>query len=116
MESFEYKIYNNVYDEMINGKKNTEYRLLNDKSNRIKIGDEIKFIVLNEEKKYILAEVINKNIYNSVEELWNHKETLNNVLNYTKEDFINAFYEIFGKENVINSKIVGIVFKIKEIK
>ena len=31
-----------------------------------------------------------------------------------KEEFIDAFYDIFGKENVINSKIVGLKFKMKE--
>lgn len=116
MNSFEYKIYNDVYNDMVSGKKTIEIRLLNEKSDSIKIGDEIKFIVLNDEEKYVLVEVLNKYIYNDIEDLWKHKEVLENILNYTKEDFINAFRNIFGKDKVLNSKIVGIEFKIKDIK
>ena len=116
MNSFEYKIYNDVYNDMASGKKTIEIRLLNEKSDSIKIGDEIKFVVLDEEEKYVLVEVINKYIYNDIQHLWNDKEVLDNILNYTKEDFINAFCNIFGKEKVLNSKIVGIGFKVKAIK
>lgn len=113
MNSFEYKIYDDVYNDMVSGKKTIEIRLLNEKSDSIKLGDEIKFIVLDNEKKYVLVEVLNKYIYNDIEDLWNHKEVLDNILNYTKENFINAFCNIFGKEKVLNSKIVGIEFKLK---
>ena len=116
MNSFEYKIYDVVYDDMISGKKTIEFRLLNEKTESIKIGDEIKFKVLDHEDKYVLVEVLKKHIYENVEELWNHKEIINNTLNYSKEEFINAFYNIFGKEKVENSKIVGIEFKVKEFK
>ena len=114
MNYFEYKIYDEVYCDIVLGKKTIEFRLLNDKSNSIEIGDEIKFIVLD--NKYIIVEVINKYIYDNIDDLWNHKEVLNNALNYNKEEFINAFHNIFGKEKVDNSKIVGIEFKIKEVK
>ena len=40
----EYKIYKNVYEEMLFGKKNMEFRLLNEKSQKIKIGDKISSI------------------------------------------------------------------------
>ena len=116
MSSFEYRIYAEVYDEIVAGNKTIEIRLLNQKSNSIKIGDEIKFIVLNNEEKYVLVEVLNKYIYSDVEELWNQKEILNNTLNYTHEEFIRTFYNIFGKEKVLNSKIIGIEFKLKNIR
>ncbi len=116
MNRFEYKIYDIVYDDMISGKKNIEFRLLNDKTNSIKIGDEISFKVLDNENKCVLVEVVNKYIFDNVDDLLEHKELLNNVLNITKEEFINAFNNIFGKEKVDNSKIVGIEFKIKDFK
>ena len=114
MNHFEYRIYDNVYDDMISGKKTIEFRLLNDKTKSISNGDEIVFKVLDDETKYILVEVVDKIIYENIDMLWDSKDTMNNTLNYSKEDFINAFYNIFGKEKVINSKIVGIKFKIKE--
>lgn len=115
MNKFEYRVYDVVYNDMISGKKTIEFRLLNDKSNSIKIGDEIKFTVVDNEIKYLIVEVTNKYIYDDIELLWNSREVINNKLNYDKDDFINAFYNIFGKDKVINSKIIGIEFKIKEV-
>lgn len=114
MKHFEYKIYDSVYKDMITGKKNVEFRLLNEKSSQIKIGDEIKFSVINNEEKHLLVEVTNLYIYNNIEELWDSKEIINNHLDYTKEEFIDTFYQIFGKEKATNSKIIGIEFIIKE--
>lgn len=109
----EYRIYKSVYDDMLLGKKNIEFRLLNEKSDKIKPGDKIKFKVLDNDSLYILTNVVEKFVFNNIDELWRHKEILsNNMLGYTKEEFITAFYSIFGKENVINSKIVGIKFNI----
>ena len=112
MKEFDYRIYDTVYDDIVSGKKTIEYRLLNDKSRDIQIGDQILFTVVDNDKKKVLVEVINKYIYSDLEELWNSNNSINNTLNYSKDEFINAFYNIFGKEVVINSKIVGIEFKI----
>ena len=109
---YEYRIYEEVYNDMISGKKAIEFRLLNEKSRNIQIGDKIKFIVADNEEKYLIAKVIDKYIYDTLEDLWNDKDRLNNSLNYTKEEFINAFNNIFGEENVNNSKIVGLKIKI----
>ncbi|MBR4270862.1 MAG: ASCH domain-containing protein [Clostridia bacterium] len=114
MNHFEFRIYKEVYDDMVSGKKTIEFRLLNNKTESIKEGDEIQFKVLDNNDKYILVEVVSKYIYNDLEELWNQKEILNNILNYSKDEFVSAFYSIFGKEKVDNSKIVGIKFKIKK--
>ncbi len=108
-----YRIYEEVYNDMLAGKKKVEFRLLNEKSEKIGIGDRIKFIVINNEDKYLLTRVVDKFIYNDLEELWNCKDVLNNSLNYNKEEFIKAFNDIFGEDRVKNSKIVG--FKIEVI-
>ena len=80
---YSYRIFEEVYNDMLLGKKTIEFRLLNEKSNNIQIGDYIKFIVQDNEEKYLI----------------------------TEEDFIQAFNNIFGKNKVRKSKIVG--FKIK---
>lgn len=108
----EYQIYSSVYDEMILGKKNVEIRLLNEKSKRIKIGDKIKFQVLDSDL-YLIVEVTNKYVYSDINELYKDKDvTLNCVMNYTKEECLNALFQIFGKDKILNSKLVGIEFKI----
>lgn len=108
----EYRIYPSVYDEMILGNKNVEIRLLNEKSEKIKIGDKIKFQVVDSDL-YLIVEVTNKYIYLDVDELYENKDiVLNCVMNYTKEESVNALSQIFGKDKVLNSKLVGIEFKI----
>lgn len=37
---------------------------------------------------------------------------MKSAIDYTKDEVENQLYEIFGKENVLNSKLVGIEFKI----
>ena len=48
---YRYKIYNDVYNDMISGKKTVEFRLLNEKSNSIKVGDIIEAYVMEEIKR-----------------------------------------------------------------
>ena len=108
---YSYRILEQVYNDMLLGKKTIEFRLLNEKSNNIQIGDYIKFIVQDNEEKYLITEVIDKIIYNNLDELWDSKDVMDNTLNYTKEEFIQAFNTIFGENKVKQSKIVG--FKIR---
>lgn len=113
MNKFEYRIYNSVYEDMISGKKTIEFRLLNEKSEKIQKGDEIKFEVVNNKNKSILVEVLDKYFYDDINDLWNEEDSLKV---YSKEELRNVFYQIFGKDKVDSSKIVGIKFKIKEYK
>ena len=113
MNRFEYRIYESVYKDIISGKKTVEFRLLNEKSNQIKKGDEIRFEVVDDKNKSILVEVLDKYFYDDINELWNKEISLRT---YKKEELKEVFYQIFGKEKVDSSKIVGIKFKIKEYK
>lgn len=108
----EYRIYKEVYEDIKSGKKEIEFRLLNEKSEKINVDDYIRFKVLDDEK-YLDTKVIDKYIYNDLDELWNSGDVLNNSLNYTKEEFYKVFSDIFGEEKVNESKIVG--FKIKVV-
>lgn len=111
--TFNYKIYQNVYDAMISGNKTIEVRLLNEKSERIQKGDEIIFSVLDSNKT-LIVEVTNKNIYDSVDDLWENKNiVLSSAIDYTKDEFIKVLNEIYGEEKVSNSKLIGIEFIIK---
>ena len=107
---YSYRIYDEVYNDILSGKKNVEFRLLNEKSGSIKTGDKIKFIVIDNENKYLITKVIDKFIYDNLDSLCQSEYYLNNNLNCSKEEFIDMINNIFGEENVKNSKIVG--FKI----
>lgn len=108
---YKYKIYENVYNAIMSGEKTIEFRLLNAKSESIKRGDTIKFEIFNDESKYVFVKVLGKYIYTNIDELWNDRDVKSNFLDYTKEEFIKIFNEIFGEENVKKSKIVGIKFE-----
>lgn len=109
---YSFKIYEEVYNEMINGQKTIEIRLLNDKTESIKAGDIIRFNVLNSDK-FLLVKVTNKIVFRDIDELWSAKEILLDSSIYsTKEEFSNLLNKIFGEEKVKDSKIVGIEFEI----
>lgn len=111
-ELFKFKIYESVYHDMISKKKNIEIRLLNEKTDSIKIGDEIEFQVLDSDKK-LLVEVTNKYFFNSLGDLWDHKDiVLSSAINYPKDELNNKMVEIFGEEKLKSSKIIGIEFKL----
>lgn len=112
MEDFEYRIYEDVYNSMVNGNKTIEIRLYNEKSSKIKIGDIGKFVVLDNDSKYLFVKVTNLYRFKNVDELWGVKErVLTSKFNSIKE-LKKGLYEIFGKEKVVNSEFVGIKFKI----
>lgn len=110
---YSYRIYDEVYNDILSGKKNVEFRLLNEKSSSIKIGDKIKFVVIDNENKYLITKVIDKFIYDNLDSICQSDYYLNNNLNCSKTEFIAMFNNIFGEENVKTSKIVG--FKIEII-
>ena len=108
----EYRIYKTVYNAIISLEKNIEIRLLNEKSSSIKVGDIIRFNVLDEDL-HIDVIVTNKYVFNNIDELYSDTILLKkSSINSTKEEFENLLYSIFGKDKVINSKLVGIEFKI----
>ena len=55
---YSYRIYDEVYNDILSGKKNVEFRLLNKRSSSIKIGDKIKFVVIDNENKYLITKVM----------------------------------------------------------
>lgn len=109
---YEYRIYKEVYDEMISGRKNIEIRLLTDKSEQIKVGDTLTFKVIDEDL-FLTTKVTNKYIFDDVDELWTNVDVRRrSSIRDTKEDFLKLLYEIFGEEKVRTSKLVGIEFQI----
>lgn len=109
---YEYRIYKEVYDEMISGRKNIEIRLLTYKSKQIKIGDKLIFKVIDTDL-FLNTQVTGKYIFNDINELWANEDIKKHAsINHTKEEFLKLLYEIFGEDNVKSSKLVGIEFKI----
>ena len=104
----EYTVYEDVYNEIISGNKTIEIRLLNEKSKRIKPENIIMFKNINNNKN-IIVKVIRVYIYEDIDKLWENKSVLlKSGIASTKEEFTNQLYKIFVKNNVVNSKLIGI--------
>ena len=112
MEDFKYRIYNDVYEAMISGTKTIELRLYNEKSSKIKKGNIIKFVVLDNDDKYLLVKVTNLHRFKSVDELWPLKnKILTTSRELSKEEFIKMLNDIFGALEVKNHELIGIEFE-----
>lgn len=112
MYDFEYRVYEDVLNDMIKGTKKVEIRLYNDKSSKIKINDIIKFKNTNDESKYILVKVTSLTIYNDIDDLISRYSNNMSAGKYNKETFTKGMYDIFGKEEVDTHKIIGIGFEL----
>ena len=112
MSKFDYKITQQVYDWIINGNKNIEVRLLNEKSSSIKEKDIIIFSVINDDNKYIKVEVEGLYSYDTIGELLNDFDVENIAdQTYTKDSLERLMIDIYGKDKVDSHKIIGIKFK-----
>ena len=107
---YTYKILDSVYYWMLSKQKNIEVRLLNEKSNKIQVGDFITFINMEHEDKFIKVKIIDKNIFNNVEKLL-EKYDINHIMpNHTLKDIKETLIKIYGEESV-TKKIVAFKFE-----
>lgn len=107
---YTYKILDSVYYWMLSKQKNIEVRLLNEKSEKIQVGDFITFTNIEHEEKFIKVKIIDKKIFCSVEELLD-KYDINHIMpNHTLEDIKEALIKIYGDESVAK-KLVAFKFK-----
>lgn len=106
---YTYKIYNDIYYLMLAGIKDIEVRLLNEKSEKILVGDFITFNNLSCEGRYIKVKVIGKNIYNSVDEMVLDNDIARILPGSSKEELNELLVQIFGDVSK-KSKIVTFSF------
>ena len=112
MNSYKYRITNEIYNSIVNGTKRIEIRLYNDKSSKINIGDYINFCVLNNEEKRIKVQVKALLRYKNINDLINDSDIELLIGNkYTKEDLEEMLKNIYG-EKLSNHDILGIKFDI----
>lgn len=107
---YTYNIINNVYYWMLSGKKTIEVRLLKEKSNNIQINDYITFNNQDSEGRYIKTKIIDKVIYDSVDELIKNNDINKMMPNHSEREFIELLNQIYG-DNLINGKLVAFAFE-----
>ncbi len=108
--NYTYKILDEVYYWILSKQKDIEARLLNEKSEKIQVGDYITFYNIDNDEQFIKVKVISKNIFNSVEDLINKYDIKRIMPNHTLNDIKEILYKIHGDES-IGKKIVSFEFE-----
>lgn len=114
INEFDYKITKQVYEWIVNGTKNIEIRLYNEKSSKIKVDDIINFKVVDNEELKIKVKVMGLLIYKNINSLLSDID-IKNIANINRNDLEKMLYDIFGEEKVKNSNIIGIKFNVLEV-
>ena len=103
---YDYKLIDNAYNLMLSKKKKIEVRLLKEKSLKIQIGDEIIFHHIDNPNKTIKTKVVNKEIFNNLDDLLK-KNDINKILfGASKEELEKLLKEIYQDE-LLNNKLVA---------
>jgi ASC-1-like (ASCH) protein/dephospho-CoA kinase len=107
---YTYNILNDVYYWMLSGEKTIEVRLLKEKSNNIQINDYITFNNQESKGRYIKTKIIDKVVYDSIEELIKDNDINKIMPNHFDKELIDLLNQIYG-DNLINSKLVAFTFE-----
>lgn len=105
----EMKLQPKYYNFILHGTKRIELRLNDDKRQKIKLGDKIKFIKEPNLNEYFETKVIGLLKYNSFLELFNDIDI--NILadkNITKQELIKDLEKFYTKENQQKYGVIGI--------
>ena len=107
------KLQKEYYNYIKNGTKRIEIRLYDEKRQKLKLGDIIKFHLLDNENEYIEVKVIGLLRYKDIETLINnHDMSLLTKENMPKIELINIFNNIYSKEEQTKYGVLGILFEI----
>ncbi len=107
---YTYNIINDVYNWMLLKEKDIEVRLLKEKSSKIQKGDYITFNNQDKENKYIKVKVINKTIFNNIDELLKKYDINRMMPNHTEKELKELLNKIYGTE-LTNNKLVAFEFE-----
>lgn len=108
---WKYNVYNDIYHLILTGKKNIEVRLLNEKSEKILVGDYITFNNLGKEGEQIRVRVLNKNIYDNVSLLVEDNDIEKILPHCSAKELELLLIKIFG-DVVKTSKLVAFQFEV----
>lgn len=107
---YKYNIINDVYYWMISRKKDIEVRILKEKSEAIQPGD---FIIFNNQDnvgKFVKVKVVNKTIFDSIEDLLIEFDVNRMMPGHTNEELIELMQKIYGNE-LSKKQIVAFEFE-----
>ncbi len=110
---YDMKLQKEYYNYIKNGTKRIEIRLYDEKRQKLKLGDIIKFHLLDNENEYIEVKIIGLLRYKDIETLINnHDMSLLTKESMPKIELINIFNNIYSKEEQTKYGVLGILFEI----
>lgn len=107
---YKYNIINDVYYWMITRKKDIEVRILKEKSEAIQPGDYIVFNNQDNVGKFVKVKVVNKTIFDSIEDLLIEFDVNRMMPGHTNEELIELMQKIYGDE-LSKKQIVAFEFE-----
>lgn len=110
----EMKLQPEYYDYILNGTKRIEIRLYDEKRQKIKIGDTIKFLKEPELNESFEVKVVALLRYNSFEEMFKYYDI--SVLSdnsMTKEELLSVLEQFYTKEEQEKYGVLGIKIELK---
>ncbi len=107
---YTYNILDEVYYWMLSKEKNIEVRILKEKSSKIQVGDIITFNNQDNKNQFIKVKVIDKKIFDNVEDLLNQYDVNRMMPNHTENELKELLDKIYGKE-LITGKLVAFKFE-----
>lgn len=105
----EMKLQPKYYDYILNGTKRIEIRLYDEKRQKIKIGDTIKFLKEPDLKESFNASVVDLYRYNNFDDMFkNFDISALSDKSMTKEELINDLEDFYTKEKQNKYGVLGI--------
>lgn len=102
------KLNESPFERIKNGSKTIEFRLYDEKRQKVKIGDKIEFLKLPDLQEKLLVDVTGlfkeNTFYELFKKLYNNEEEI--------REKTNSMYEIYSKEKEIKYGVLGIKIKI----
>lgn len=101
-----------IFDIVLNGTKNIECRLNDEKRRKLKIGDKLTFLKRPDDKEQIDVIIEDLKYYKNFNEMIkNYNIEQLYLKNYTKEEFIKILERFYSKEEQDKYGVVAIKFK-----
>jgi ASC-1-like (ASCH) protein len=105
----EMKLQPRYYNFMLNGTKRIEIRLFDEKQQKIKLGDTIKFLKESDLKESFNAKVVGLLRYNSFKEMFRDFDiSILSDSSMTKEELIKVLEQFYTKEKQEQYGVLGI--------
>lgn len=108
------KLLDTPFERIKSGKKTVEIRLFDEKRQKLRVGDTIKFLKLPDLTDKVKVEIVELLTYKSFKDLIDHygMEYYGYPNDYSVNEFVKSIYTIYSKEQEKQYGVLGIRIKL----